>query len=109
MSKPKHTPGPWKASHATPHCIGPTYLEVNSDNGEFICNKATDKPTLSEYLDFTLIAVAPEMLEALKWVLHHITETHGIKGDELSPVINAIAKAEGRDSDTKCQAKIVID
>lgn len=40
-------------------------------------------------------SAAPVMLQALEWAKHHLLITHGLEGDEVGPIDDAIAKAKG--------------
>lgn len=76
----KHTPGPWLLLPSR------TLVNVKGAYGEQICQLPKGSA------DAALIAAAPEMLEALRYVMDNdgsLSKLHAI-------VTNAIAKAEGR-------------
>ena len=95
----KHTPGPWEINWyicregkeelwRVPRSIGPAYVDHNHWAGNYI--------TVDE-ADARLIAVAPELLEALK----ELMEYAGIIEERSDAVATnkaraAIAKAEGK-------------
>ena len=94
MSAAKHTPGPWSASKIddraafnifTPgQCSALLTLEPGKHNG-------ADKRTNNVEADARLIAAAPELLQALKFLL-------SVQGaDELSNVLLEM-KSDGGDS-----------
>ncbi len=99
----KHTPGPWKFSAES---IDPEWSVVTTAGGSVIANvnDRHDQPA-----NASLIAAAPDMLEALKEALSHLDENArflrdiqahaGKVSDAFSSadkVRAAIAKAEGK-------------
>jgi hypothetical protein len=77
-----HTPGPW---HADEHMV------VRAANGDLICDVDPFDEAAESNANLALIAAAPELLVALKAVMH------GNDNDDSVPAIQAraiIAKAE---------------
>lgn len=89
MAETKHTPGPWQLHAGTGLDLvaGPDGVPV----------MANDRPSLELLANARLIMAAPELLEALRFVLAHAFEAKW-SGDEraLHLVEAAIDKAEGR-------------
>ena len=83
-----HTPGPWELSdeEGYPIVSGKAvicYMEKQPGTDEVNCN------------DSYLIAAAPDMLEALKFLVNEYGEGGMLDGSEaLSKAVTAIAKAE---------------
>ena len=96
MSESKHTPGPWSY---LPRHIAESEPEVRAPAGWLICCTAGDE-------DARLIAAAPELLEALKAMVHEgrgasiALAGFGFTTKDLNAAaacaLTAIAKAEGR-------------
>lgn len=86
----KGTPGPWAINVIGPHWNNNslTHIEITfGDDGECICD------TVYKAEDATLIAAAPELLEALQDALHAY-DKHG-EHSEWDFARAAIAKALG--------------
>lgn len=82
-TKSKHTPGPWRLNGNRTITVGDF-----GKPGSFIAEVKNDA-------NARLIAAAPELLEALEWLLHHVVRTQGLDGPELNHVRETIAKATG--------------
>ena len=85
---PSHTPGPWKSA---------TGWVMSKDNG-VICG---DFPGIyrdngQAEANMNLIAAAPDLLAALKELLHEDNQGGGVDLDALDRARAAIAKAEGK-------------
>jgi hypothetical protein len=89
---PKHTPGPWK-------------LEKLHPGGDYIVYKAMNLPVAKVLHpeDSALIAAAPEMLAALKRMMHYAFYKPGYNTWQIEISVSffehnkeLIAKAEGR-------------
>lgn len=112
MAETKHTPGPWQLVHlegsddhqavadyqarCTAKGSGPFFIVLcEKPDGPADVAHTGNGPT--SYANGLLIAAAPELLEALRFVLAHAFEAKWA-GDEraLDLVEAAIAKAEGR-------------
>ena len=92
MSEPKHTPGPWKWSED--RCL---LIPV----GRYPQVLALDLPEFMLEEDKQLIAAAPDLLAACKTVMEWNDRvgamcTSSDMRDVLTPLMDAIAKAEGR-------------
>jgi len=83
----KHTPGPWVWVDEYP-------INVKSSTGEFIATTTPNgrNPFQEDVYNARLIAAAPEMLAALKYVVSSTADLHPHEIDSLRRVI---AKAEG--------------
>ena len=88
----QHTPGPWRWAGAP---IGGTsnglWLE---GEGDWFIARSLARTTEA---DMALIAAAPDLLRALRFVQEHALALSGSPMFEI--VANAIAKAEGKDHD----------
>lgn len=88
-TKNKHTPGPWVICHDTEYnriCID----DSNGNRFAPICQISL-KDTTDEYLaNASLIAAAPEMLEALEYAQECIEK--GIKSDDFLWQLDALIK-----------------
>lgn len=88
MSTPtKHTPGPWYVDRR----------EILSGEGRFLRGLAEVFSGAADSLEQAdancrLIAAAPDLLNALRDLLH----TTGVTSEHYSAAIRAVAKAEGR-------------
>lgn len=92
MTAPTHTPGPWRTGRKVHRTI---YCEEAGTEGRLI-------GVMDRREDATLVAAAPEMLEALRAVVTYWwdpdREPGGFKeGDVEGFVRAALAKAEGRE------------
>lgn len=104
MSETKHTPGPWKAVNRQYHSrLGicddwGVVSERGDDLLELFGNDGYDEPReIPAEANAHLIAAAPNMLEALQYVVGNGFLPEG--GDERSALSRcraAIAKAEGK-------------
>ena len=86
-----HTPGPWEATKQ----FGNQDLRANvATLGSYriVCN--AKHGTLKEDGDARLIAAAPELLVALKWMVDEFDHGHGL--EPVKAARAAIAKAEGK-------------
>lgn len=104
-TKPKHTPGPWKI------CYGHTFLSIQNRGalGYLATVPFTDNNKFEALADARLIAVAPEMLQALKHLLSRIESTQDTdytgwranNAKDVEKIVTevrlAVQKAEGRD------------
>lgn len=98
MSNLKHTPGPWTAE------------EFNIYAGEYIAG-TSDRFTTVEtaHANARLIAAAPDLLEAARWLLGAVVELDP-EPDDVSGELSvglvaaraAISKAEGREHEIGC-------
>lgn len=108
MSNTKHTPGPWRIEedaqgpcmimHPTKKGVAIASLtEVFRPSEGFVEIESPGAPERTA--NAKLIAVAPELLEALKELLSIYRDTVGLVGTEQNSTTvkahNAIAKAEG--------------
>lgn len=109
MSKPKHTPGPWKFLTEVSH--DRLYLIPNpvlGPKGEVVCSLVTHENEETEQANARLILAAPELLGALKKTLKALQcegqsecgdicgETYTCYSCQILPAVKAaIAKAEG--------------
>lgn len=73
----RHTPGPWSKTNIWEMLIRGSSFASDTENME---------------ADATLMAAAPDMLDALKWAQNQI-DTH----DGFDYLAGVIAKAEGKD------------
>lgn len=102
----KHTPGPWKVVIGEQN-IGEPLVSVESAGGDVICDNETYYPKALDPCNASLIAAAPDLLEALievsaslAWNAHG--ECRGINDGPIMPsqmaidtAKKAIAKARG--------------
>ena len=90
----KHTPGPWKQGYAPG--MGGMPAIIADANNTVLAEMFSDNPANAK-----LIAAAPEMLEALKNILHMLEGCHGDHsggiGASKEEAFEAIAQAEGED------------
>ena len=88
----KHTPGPWVAEEY-PVSHDHTVWGVCDGNGRLLTDIHTDA-------DARLIAAAPELLEALRWMLDAYVEDplEANRSGAEEAARDAIAKALGRDA-----------
>ena len=84
----KHTPGPWKAN-------GRIIEKYDTGMGIGAFPIASVLRGYKQEENAALIAAAPELLEAAKWVLLEIANGHGAHGEPESALRAAVAKAEG--------------
>lgn len=99
-----HTPGPWefyadsvKVDHKT--YKSPGYydnLHLLGPNGEFIAGCDEYGVFSDNAANRSLIAAAPELLEAIKMMKRAFRDNRGLTMDEFRQMQAAIAKAEGR-------------
>lgn len=87
-----HTPGPWKVADRF-------YILMDDDVAcevAKVCDENIDDDMVGQCdADARLIAAAPEMLAALKYMVEN-AEAEGWSGLMISDAVAAIAKAEGR-------------
>lgn len=106
----KHTPGPWKVDIWDYSLARPPRKEIVIQSEQFRlavvdCDFVGDNPytiAINEAeANATLIAAAPEMLEALKRIIAFPNLTvpigyHGCLTDAIQQAISAVSKAEGK-------------
>jgi len=83
MSESKHTPGPWFARKTF---SGSSEIAAENGDGATIARTREDA-------DASLIAAAPDLLEALRGVLQQFAKR--LRVDSVERARAAIAKAEG--------------
>ena len=98
----KHTPGPWKANIDN---NGDYIVTIRSYRRVYV--NATYEDDDNVKYDASLIAAAPEMYEAIRWLLHlrsgvskggdDFRVTDDEWNDAWESAISAITKAEGND------------
>lgn len=95
----KHSPGPWEIRYSAgkrPYAIEAPNDSAPGGVGSVIRWRGIGFPTSPTALaNAHLIAAAPDMLAALKAVVH--AYEHGSMIDSFINAIKVIAKAEGRD------------
>ena len=93
MTEAKHTPGPWKVIMGGIVGDGGFAIGSHITNG-VVCERwpctCDNDDRQRMIMDAKLIAAAPEMLEALQYVLSGISR---IPDDVMDTIINAIRKA----------------
>ena len=109
-TKQMHTPGPWVATEMQSPEFGHR-LQINNKDGYYVAEidlRPASGPRADIDANASLIAAAPELLEALRHaetaliVTAGLTDESGTKiikdgyGYELKQIRAAIAKAEGR-------------
>lgn len=93
----KHTPGPWSVVHS---------IEANSEGIRIRAMKGWDLAEMrgpilieEEFANATLIAAAPEMFDALKWLIKGLDKYDKFTNSEVQrgyrDAFKAIAKARG--------------
>jgi len=98
MSKPKHTPGPWKVEQTIGQTnFNPDYASITAPDDpdgavNFVC--LVESETLNNQTNARLIAAAPDMLNALHFIKTWLDENEGLT---FRTVDEAINKAEGKD------------
>jgi hypothetical protein len=107
----KHTPGPWSVSGVRTRLDGHPVLQIyGPDDKVYACVFYSDRlpgEHATSHADARLIAAAPEMLAALKFIFEHIADKErgprdlypafGLNsGRAIKMARDAIAKAEGR-------------
>lgn len=90
----KHTPGPWQG-RANPNDQGYDTPNVQGPDGNPIAN-VLNWETRTGDANWSLIAAAPELLEALKGFQRAWDENRLVSSDEAAAIRATIAKAEGR-------------
>ena len=96
MSAPTHTPGPWKST-----VNGIFANELNAHGNFYICRLpfVNEETSEKEKANLALISAAPDLLEALRFLLADYIAINGEKLTESSVPVDmaraAIAKAEG--------------
>ena len=100
-NKPKHTPGPWNADKATYHNGYIEYFVRRDGDAVAITGDITDPETKQpSEANAQLIAAAPDLLEALKWIMSECRvfcqDSMDIDDGAVYSAREAIAKAEGR-------------
>lgn len=96
-NKFKGTPGPWLATVRNNNDMMTQYY------GVLIGSVSVDVPTENEKVDSKLIAAAPELLEALQWIINNsdpfcsaLEMHHDVDGEALYEIaVKAINKAIG--------------
>ena len=87
--KTKHTPGPWKATKDPDSIRGDDYcIGMETDVARI------DRVAVCSECDASLIAAAPELLEALELVLRDCLDSEGLAA-AYAKARSAIAKATG--------------
>lgn len=92
----KHTPGPWKVNADEYGNV----LGVRATNDATICQinwMIRKRGGLQAEANARLIAAAPEMLEALRLVMSDDRLMNAMKREQARAILDAIAKAEGRE------------
>lgn len=84
-----HTPGPWTIVGADGYALG-----IWSATGEDVVSESGRAPMRQE--DASLIAAAPELLEACRSALEYFTETFKSPEVVAAELRTALAKAEGK-------------
>lgn len=98
----KHTPGPWRVSNGHTYLVhGKADPKTDKPYG-FVCSVGWTSTTDGKANAY-LIAAAPDLLEALKWAIHHCENVCSL-ADRNDPdkrkfeiAKKAIAMAEGRE------------
>ena len=102
--KPKHTPGPWgvagqRSNKRWAVVRNDSWSDLPLMDGWTIADVYSRKMNADEdEANARLIAAAPEMLDALKWLIEFCGLNQYDKNDPaIAKVWAALAKAEGRD------------
>lgn len=90
----KHTCGPWQFGTEFDYTI----VKPNYDSGErIICEYLVSKESEVEDLaNARLIALAPDLLEALRKIHHHATNCWDTNCDEASEVLKQVGEVLAR-------------
>lgn len=91
----KHTPGPWKADILAPKDLGAIGIRL-TDGLVVAVARFSDNPRISSqdaFANATLIAAAPDLLDACKQALGAFENGDAIDWSDLQ---KAIDKAEGK-------------
>lgn len=96
MTTYEHTPGPWFVRKIDLY-EGGEGVEVVAVDGEVICNNQTYYPQELDPRNASLIAAAPELLEALQNMvrLYYSEDRQDAPGQYARAAVAAIAKATG--------------
>ncbi|MCK5605076.1 hypothetical protein KAR91_24515 [Candidatus Pacearchaeota archaeon] len=94
----KHIKGPWKAGEIIENDFEPRHIVIRGQNGIKMIAKAIYGQTDKEREDNAhLIAAAPELLEALKFIVEYVDDQGEWSHlDAFKQANKAINKAEGR-------------
>ncbi len=98
----EHTKGPWSAEFysGTEDFYKDDWVIKDASGGEMMGHTPYYPWVTTNPADVTLIAAAPEMLEALEWAAEWAQESEAGRGDEwwagLDRVKAAISKAKGK-------------
>lgn len=104
MSDAKHTPGPWILEGGSIYAYHAEALDLTSDVEPF-CIADRDMDTRIDFdaegeANGHIIAAAPDLLEALKWIAHHYANQdmnhRDFRVEAAQRAEAAIAKAEGK-------------
>jgi hypothetical protein len=103
LTMTKHTPGPWQL-HGAP---GDDAWDVVSSSGESVAEIAVPHGKVSERTkaNATLIAAAPQMLEALRPFAEALAEGEKVSGDTLARLKEALMHISYREL---CNARAAI-
>lgn len=93
MKQPKHTPGPWVAEIIENHS---NEIWAGRINVASIREQGVNSGHPNEYEpNARLIAAAPELLEALEYLVYRLTEHSACSEGDVQKAQLAIAKARG--------------
>ncbi len=87
----KHTPGPWKW---IPSDRGSMLVKGDESAVILLTQKRVENRNGNDTPDARLVAAAPEMLEALRSVLHFLND-YNLGDDYAADIAKVIKKAEG--------------
>lgn len=96
----KHTPGPWRLSETARDAVVCDDVSGHdtSDNVDYYEGHLIAESIIGS-ANRLLIAAAPDLLEALEWMLHaHGADVDGGESDVIDKARAAIAKATGSES-----------
>ena len=91
MTTQQHTPGPWRVGPTT--FFSTTRCAIRDSNKFFICEAL--KETEQERANARLIAAAPELLEALQFLVDECTVTTESENDAFLHAQDVINKVTG--------------
>lgn len=89
----KHTPGPWTYRKLGVRAI--TYAITSGSTSIAATTDSKARKAEEQIPNARLIAAAPEMYEALVWILQYIESPDSFKAPAIEKVRAAIRKAEG--------------